>query len=521
MSDLLPFSKKLPDRLPFRLHDFTRLAWVSDAARKAWEPRINRVAAAIPELELRSIESGGRRAALRVVSDRDLDSFRVDLTRRGLAMLQLQGLRQSRNYSTTLAPSPGDKPDAYWCTVGLKHTVGRVAGLFADNDNDAIGEMLGYPACCVSFFKRIWVIESMVDTTWSSAASSDCARFRSEREVDIPAAFGCATHLRWLGVRAVFHLPCSYDCEESNRLARHHLDLARNAGFFEEADWLHQMLGWPAEWSALHGIAEIRTPVVKVVTRTDATTTKYVVRYHGRGETSLPEEAASGLDFPFRSRSLPLVTSSRSYSLGLTNPINERPESRHETESWYHEDNGFRTRYAMDRAHAPIVARVTQLVSDSPAPRSGMRIIDFGCGNGALLRKITVLSPGLTCVGIDLDPAKLRHGQIIHAAGAEFVPGDIFACDRTVVGDDTYLAIIMIGRLLEVPTDTARQLLDLLQKARHILVYAYEDYIAKEGALADMALRAGLTIIDKESSNVGLVELGAVALTPAAQENTE
>lgn len=499
----------VPDRLPFRLHDFTRLAWVSDPAREVWEPRVRRVAAMLPELELRTIEGGGRRAALRVVAEGELGSLRAELSRRQLAMLPLQGLRQSRNYSAALAPCQTGQPDAYWYVIGLQHTVAQVAGLFIDNDNDAIGEMLGYPPCCVSFFQRTWVAAGMLDTTWPAAAGSACVRFRSEREIDIPAVSACAPHLRWLGVRAVFHLPCSYDCEASDQLAQRHLDLARDLGFSEEAEWLRQMLGWPAEWSALHGIAEIRTPIVKVVTRTDATARKYVMRYHGRGLAGMPEDAPAGLVFPFRSRSLPLVTASRGFSLGLANPIDAQVAvGGHEAERWYYEDNGFRTRFAMDRAHAPIVARITRLLSESPAPQEGMRVIDFGCGNGALLRKLMALCPGLRAVGVDIDPDKVSHGRLLHGgAPAEFVSGDIFACDPSVVGDDAYLAIFMVGRLLEVPADHARRLLGLLLKARHVLVYAYEDYVAQSGTLVSMAHRAGLTLTDETPGVVSLATI--------------
>jgi 2-polyprenyl-3-methyl-5-hydroxy-6-metoxy-1,4-benzoquinol methylase len=322
--------------------------------------------------------------------------------------------------------------------------------------------------------------------------------------------------LRWLGVRAVFHLPCSYDCEASDRLARHHLDLARDLGFGEEAEWLRQMLGWPAEWSALHGIAEIRTPVVKIVTRTDATPSKYVVRYHGLGSDGMPEEAAAGLVFPFRSRSLPLVTASRGFSLGLANPIDVPvPVGGHEAERWYCEDNGFRTRYAMDRAHAPIVARVAQLLYESPVTKEGMRVIDFGCGNGALLRKLTALSPKLRATGVDIDPVKVFHGRLLHeGVPAEFVSADIFACEPSVVGNDTYLAIVMVGRLLEVPADRARWLLGLLFKAKHVLVYAYEDYIARSGTLESMAYRAGITLADKTPGTASLAMIGGAFAPP-------
>ena len=79
---------------------------------------------------------------------------------------------------------------------------------------------------------------------------------------------------RWMGARAVPHLPCRFDCEPTVALAQQCLAVGRAAGFDTEMDWLLEILRWPVEWSALHGIAEIRTPVLKVSTRTDATATE-------------------------------------------------------------------------------------------------------------------------------------------------------------------------------------------------------------------------------------------------------
>jgi hypothetical protein len=61
-------------------------------------------------------------------------------------------------------------------------------------------------------------------------------------------------------------------------------------------DWLDEVLAWPVEWSALHGIAEIRTPIAKVAMQTDATASKYTIQYPGRG---YPREGARGLVFPY------------------------------------------------------------------------------------------------------------------------------------------------------------------------------------------------------------------------------
>jgi hypothetical protein len=94
--------------------------------------------------------------------------------------------------------------------------------------------------------------------------------------------------------------------------------LGKDLGHAEAMDWLLEVLRWPIEWSALHGIAEIKTPVLKVISTTDATASKFVVRRRG---TTFPAEGAKGLGFAFHLPRGPLFTESKAYRQGLRNPL--------------------------------------------------------------------------------------------------------------------------------------------------------------------------------------------------------
>ncbi len=108
--------------------------------------------------------------------------------------------------------------------------------------------------------------------------------------------------------------------------------MGSTAGYEEEMEWLLEILSWPLEWSCLHGIAEIKTPVLKVSTTTDATASKYVVRVQG---DRYPAEGSQGLNFPYRLSQPPLVTQSRGFQRGLANelrvlnePLQEGPNGK-------------------------------------------------------------------------------------------------------------------------------------------------------------------------------------------------
>jgi hypothetical protein len=106
----------------------------------------------------------------------------------------------------------------------------------------------------------------------------------------------CNVFWRFFGVRAVPHLPCSFVCPGSLLLADVMRDAFSAMGYHREWEELLEILSWSVEWSALHGIAEIRTPLVKVSTRTDYTRSERLIRLRG---SSSPSEGASGVRFPF------------------------------------------------------------------------------------------------------------------------------------------------------------------------------------------------------------------------------
>jgi hypothetical protein len=42
-------------------------------------------------------------------------------------------------------------------------------------DDETMGRLLGFPACCIAFFRRTWVEDACVDTTWAMASASASA----------------------------------------------------------------------------------------------------------------------------------------------------------------------------------------------------------------------------------------------------------------------------------------------------------------------------------------------------------
>lgn len=310
-------------RLDFRLHEFTRLCWVSEPARDAWAPRIKRIAAAWQEAEWRSVACGLRQAAHLFVSPEALPPLSQKMAKEGLlvSLLGEVGTCHNAYQSVQTTPQPG-QPFLHRVGVCRPPDAAGLSAAFRAGDEEATGRYLGYPVCCTRFFLRVWVKERFIDTTWPMAAATaggpndDGDDGRTDIFVDQPPEANLL--LRWLGVRPVFHLPCRFDCPATIEVGKRLIALLRELGSGQEADWLRSMLSWPIEWSACHGIAEIKTPVVKIIACTDATAGMYKVRYAGR---AYPAEGAQGLGFPYRQPGRLRVLQSESFQRGLKNPI--------------------------------------------------------------------------------------------------------------------------------------------------------------------------------------------------------
>jgi hypothetical protein len=487
-------------RLDFALPDFTRLIWASDSARNVWEPRLSRITKAWFDIEWMAVVSGIRPCAVTVASPEEFVNQAGRWAQHGLNALPVETLGLSNySYSSTGVRTEFGKPFAFRFVLGKPDDVSKFKSAWDASNQQEIGQLLGYPPCCREFFRRVWVDWGMTDTTWPMAvATVDPPEGTTSISVTGPPQANILW--RWMGARPVPHLPCRFDCKKSVELGQEFILAGRDAGYGTEMDWLLEILSWPVEWSALHGIAEIKTPILKVSSRTDATPHKYVVRREGTG---YPAEGAQGLSFPYRTPPRPLLTVSRAFQRGLDNPIHVLGTDP----KWYATDNGFHSSVAMQTAHKPIIELATTILC-----RHGGNVLDLGCGNGALLRKIQEVVPKTVPFGIEFDPNRLEHARVLNPEFADnFTLGDLFESDQIWSEERRYaLAIFMPGRLLETDPDRATKLKERLRDhCDHVLVYAYEDWLTRYENLAGLAQNAGIRLLSSEGdARASLASIG-------------
>jgi hypothetical protein len=431
-------------RLSHVLPDWTRMIWSSDAARAAWERKISDAANAWSEVEERSVEFGARKSALIFVPLSMLAEKTRYYASQGLVLLPLTLSNSDGSYSSTSKAYDPSKPTQIRAALTVPTLIADWARAWEKNDNVKIGELLGFPPCCVKFFQKFWVEEKFVDTTWPMYQNSESDGFDASNIL-----------LRWLGVRFVGHLPCSMNCQDSNHAAKEFMELFDKLGLGEQRKDIENLLRMPMEWSAKHGIAEIKTPLFKISARTDATAGMYVVQRNG---SFYPDEGASGTKFPYLNQQRNLLSLSRSQK--------EAKQAVDVTLEWT--DNGFSSQDAMTRAHDELLLASDRMIDEVRAES----VIDFGCGNGLLLDRMVDRHPSVRLfAGVEKDFDKARRAQfrntsfMIHNA-------DIFDTDKYLT-QPFDVGIISLNRISEAgfTVETWQTLADV---CKSVIVYSYD-----------------------------------------------
>lgn len=334
------------------LPEWTRWAWASMTDRELWYPLFKEAGQAWQGIERWAVIDGVRPAAYQhITPDRFLEET-TRLAKLGLSVIPIAQTNTNNAYQSASGGFDPSKPWEYRVIITKMENAAKVLSVpDLANDNAALGAVLGYPPCCIEFFLRTWGA-GQVDTTWDQYAETGNADGPPEANL----------LWRWMGIRWVSHLPCSYQCEHTVELGRKIREVAINHGYLEEARTVDAILSWPVRWSAVNGIAEIVSPVIKVSTRSDWAPPSHNRRFERTGQASKSEKTF-----------------------------------------WTH--NGFSSHEFMRRVHVPIIQAIKEFVPQNAS------VVDLGCGNGALLRRAKLYRPDIKIGGMDINEEAIQSVQ--------------------------------------------------------------------------------------------------------------
>lgn len=301
--------KKLVDSN--KRENFTEVLYKEEFSDKqeAYENLRQHMIDAFVEIELLSVIEGTREAHLNFYTPDELELKREELKSYGLIVVPLNKEANTRNgkYGNHSSPYTGGDNFLWRSIITRPENEQKWKDIWNVRSQNVflgeylIGRGLGYPECCSKFFTRVWMQDSGVDTTWQQAIST-ITPIQNDEEiytcilpnhetttVELPdtTPIWASNLLRWAGLKLVTHLPCSFNCKESKRIALENLGLATKHGFGYEYNKLCQMLDWDITWTAHMGIATIETPVFVINTVTDITAEKYIVHKKGHNNCIL------------------------------------------------------------------------------------------------------------------------------------------------------------------------------------------------------------------------------------------
>jgi len=295
MSKLLSFGI---ERTLIRLPNFLRVAWVSEEARCIWEPRLRRISNALFSLQWESV-SRGIRSGCKVVlpSPEHVSHYSTRWASAGLKYEIIEHLAPAAFHG---AAHSEEAASSRHVLVALEKCNPSNSSAFIDvirigNQSEELLH-LGAPKCCVDKFLTMWKNDRFIDFSWPTAVQTCGADFVGNH-VSIHRPSMLNTFWKWLGIRLLFTNPCNFDCAESLKMAMAYEKLGIELGYGQEMEWANRLLTWPVKWSALHGIAEIHTPILKLITVTDFTRHRYSISVQG---TDYPSEGPRGLQFPYK-----------------------------------------------------------------------------------------------------------------------------------------------------------------------------------------------------------------------------
>lgn len=452
------------------LPEWTRWAWASLVDKQYWEPMIQNASTAWNRMEAETVIHGVRNAAFQMVPSDKL----IDYTKWAFKNnLQVVPVTQMNTSSTYQSASRGYfNPSLPWQYRVLLHNDSLDHSDLIRNteqlsDNTILGSALGYPKCCTEFFNETWA-KGQIDTTWDQYATTG----------DPNGPVACNLLWRWLNIRLVFHLPCSYQCQASTLIGQKHADLMEKLGLGLELDTIYRVLNWKTSWSSINGIAEIVGPAVKISTRSDWAPPSKNRRFTRMGQTLIPW-------------------------------VYTQPKES----DW--KLNGFSSFLPMYNSHKPIVDAILEF-----APKPSL-VFDFGCGTGAMLRRARRLEKSLSIGGVDIstEAIELTRKQPGGSGNMWWFNKPIQEFNEADFGiinqyNSPKVFVYSPARLMEFTQEERETFIKLASKHSSVhVIYTYADNLQKK-SLVDWALEAGLpldklliTTFDNPLVSVGVLKL--------------
>lgn len=248
---------------------FARHNWKTADSRDEWSELLQGAGRAKGVAEWKSVMDGAtnRRAAIVHVTNQNREEWIRRVGDHGLVYRDIRYSEPYDGFSHKFYPT--DKQDPNRITYSVLAESEDVADKMVEAEMEmdgperhrTVGELLGFPDCCLEFFNNVWLQEQLVDPIYEISCNTDSVEAidgdREHLRIVDPNP-GASILWKYFGWSFITHIPCSWDCEKSIDIGRERYRLMCENGFEAEASALAEWLSLPATWSGLHALAEVK-----------------------------------------------------------------------------------------------------------------------------------------------------------------------------------------------------------------------------------------------------------------------
>jgi hypothetical protein len=287
--------------LNFQMPPFTRIAFASKEAKTEWAKKMHEAKFVFDTLEQLSVRKGLRSCTTTHISDKNLEQRAKELEEQGLYFTPIRKVNAYGGFAITHAEfNPNHEWGWFGSLSSSQQDSERWARAYHDFDHETMGTLLGYPECCRKFFLENWT-KGYIDPVWQQAHNTHHSSRRdiTNETIYLNNADNWQSNqlLKYISIRLVPHISCSMDCKHTHEQATKWAELYIDEyGYDKNMQTVQELLSMPIEWSALHGMSYIVTPIFKIESNSVTCHPKYTVQLNGK---HYPEESATGLHFPF------------------------------------------------------------------------------------------------------------------------------------------------------------------------------------------------------------------------------
>ena len=247
---------------------FTSLSWRTQAIRDVWEPIRKKIYEATNIAEYEMIKEGKRSCDVYSFTPSNFDNQINWVSENKFVPLTILRSKMYEGFGHRHYGTDQLGPDVFVYSV-IADTYEN-AKKFRDAsmgivDHRVIGQLLGYPECCIDFFLPIWLDKHVMDPLFEIALNTEGHVMLDDDTVEVHGNPLLNRFSRYFGLCVAPFFLHSYKCPEAVKFCQGWYDIMHKH-YPYESEKLLELLSMPVTWSHHNMITRIEHPLYKGAT---------------------------------------------------------------------------------------------------------------------------------------------------------------------------------------------------------------------------------------------------------------